>query len=243
MVVVGAENTGHVVMLKAHSRKRQAEGSNGSAEAALDTQQAEGQKPVAEGREQQGQDVELTLEQRVNALQLHQTPGAVLSWAVLANFVLCRIVAALYVCHPDHLSSSVFRLCCNRLIIASANCICVSVDMSVHISLLCSGVPKAVDPASPSDKAVSVTVLLTQALRADDRQLLEKCFAISNDRVVKSTVQQLAPQDVARLLQVAVQRLQSSPKRGRQIATWLRAMLLHHTAYLMSAPGTFSLRP
>ncbi|KAL0027112.1 hypothetical protein WJX79_006926 [Trebouxia sp. C0005] len=134
---------------------------------------AEGQKPVAEGREQQGQDVELTLEQRVNALQLHQTPG----------------------------------------------------------------VPKAVDPASPSDKAVSVTVLLTQALRADDRQLLEKCFAISNDRVVKSTVQQLAPQDVARLLQVAVQRLQSSPKRGRQIATWLRAMLLHHTAYLMSAPG------
>ncbi|DBA70251.1 TPA: hypothetical protein ACH3X2_012157 [Trebouxia sp. C0005] len=173
MVVVGAENTGHVVMLKAHSRKRQAEGSNGSAEAALDTQQAEGQKPVAEGREQQGQDVELTLEQRVNALQLHQTPG----------------------------------------------------------------VPKAVDPASPSDKAVSVTVLLTQALRADDRQLLEKCFAISNDRVVKSTVQQLAPQDVARLLQVAVQRLQSSPKRGRQIATWLRAMLLHHTAYLMSAPG------
>lgn len=109
------------------------------------------------------------------------------------------------------------------------------------MSLLSSGVQRAVDPASPSDKAMSVTVLLTQALRADDRQLLEKCFAISNDKVVKSTVQQLAPQDVARLLQVAVQRLQSSPKRGRQIATWLRAMLLHHTAYLMSAPGMFSL--
>lgn len=171
MVVVGADNAGHVVMLKAHSRKRPAEGSNGVDEAAVDTQQAEGQQAVAEGQEQQ--DVELTLEQRVNALQLHQRPG----------------------------------------------------------------VQRAVDPASPSDKAMSVTVLLTQALRADDRQLLEKCFAISNDKVVKSTVQQLAPQDVARLLQVAVQRLQSSPKRGRQIATWLRAMLLHHTAYLMSAPG------
>jgi hypothetical protein len=98
MAVVGADNSGHVVMLKAHSRKRQAEGSNGSDEAALDTQQGEGQQAVAEGREQQGQDAELTLEQRVNALQLHQTPGATLSWAVLANAVLCRVVAALYVC-------------------------------------------------------------------------------------------------------------------------------------------------
>ena len=115
--------------------------------------------------------------------------------------------------------------------------------MSVDISLLSLGVQRAVDPAGPSDKTVSVTVLLTQALRADDRQLLEKCFAISNDRVVKSTVQQLAPQDVARLLQVTVQRLHSSPRRGRQISTWLRAMLLHHTAYLMSAPGMFSLGP
>jgi len=29
--------------------------------------------------------MELTLEQRVNALQLHQRPGTLLSWAVLAN--------------------------------------------------------------------------------------------------------------------------------------------------------------
>jgi len=98
MAVVGADNSGHVVMLKAHSRKRQAEGSNGSDEAALDTQQAEGQQAVAEGREQQGQDAELTLEQRVNALQLHQTPGATLSCTMLANAVLCSIVAALYAC-------------------------------------------------------------------------------------------------------------------------------------------------
>lgn len=95
----------------------------------------------------------------------------------------------------------------------------------------------AVEAAGPSGKATSVTVLLSQALRSDDHQLLEKCFAMSNERVVKSTVQQLPPQDAARLLQVAVQRLQSSPRRGKQIATWLRALLLHHTAYLMSAPG------
>ena len=95
--------------------------------------------------------------------------------------------------------------------------------------------------ANPSGKATSVTVLLSQALRSNDHQLLEKCFAISNDRVMKSTVQQLAPQDAARLLQVAVQRLQTSPHRGKQIAAWLRALLLYHTAYLISAPGLCTL--
>ena len=95
--------------------------------------------------------------------------------------------------------------------------------------------------AGPSGKAASVTVLLSQALRSNDHQLLEKCFAISNDKVMKSTVQQLAPQDAARLLQVAVQRLQSSPHRGKQFAAWLRALLLYHTAYLISAPGLCTL--
>lgn len=95
----------------------------------------------------------------------------------------------------------------------------------------------SVEGGGPSGKATSVTVLLSQALRSDDHQLLEKCFAMSSDRVVKSTVQQLAPQDAGRLLQVAVQRLQSSPQRGKQIAAWLRALLLYHTAYLISAPG------
>ena len=60
---------------------------------------------------------------------------------------------------------------------------------------------------------------------------------MSNVKVVKATVQQLAPQDAACLLQVAVQHLQSSPARGKQIAVWLRAVLMYHTAYLITAPG------
>lgn len=108
--------------------------------------------------------------------------------------------------------------------------------VAVHEYSLGAG-EEAIEAGGPSGKATSVTVLLSQALRSDDHQLLEKCFAMSNDRVVKSSVQQLAPQDAARLVQVAVQRLQSSPRRGKQIATWLRALLLYHTAYLISAPG------
>ncbi|KAL3140509.1 hypothetical protein ABBQ32_005092 [Trebouxia sp. C0010 RCD-2024] len=95
----------------------------------------------------------------------------------------------------------------------------------------------SLEVAGSSGKATSVVVLLSQALRSNDHQLLEKCFAMSNDKVMKSTVRQLAPADAARLLQVAVQRLQSSPHRGKQIAAWVRALLLYHTAYLISAPG------
>ena len=109
-----------------------------------------------------------------------------------------------------------------------------------HVLFGASGPPSG-EMAGPSSKATSVTVLLSQALRSNDHQLLEKCFAISNDKVMKSTVKQLAPQDAARLLQVAVQRLQSSPHRGKQIAAWLRALLLYHTAYLISAPGLCTL--
>lgn len=100
-----------------------------------------------------------------------------------------------------------------------------------------SGAQASLEVAGPSGKATSVVVLLSQALRSNDHQLLEKCFAMSNDKVMKSTVRQLAPADAARLLQVAVQRLQSSPHRGKQIAAWVRALLLYHTAYLISAPG------
>lgn len=104
-----------------------------------------------------------------------------------------------------------------------------------HPLCCCAGQPH--DAGKLSIKAGSVVVLLSQALRSDDKQLLEKCFSMSSEKVVKATVQQLAPPDAARLLQVAVQRLQASPARGKQIAIWLRAVLLCHTAYLITAPG------
>lgn len=88
-----------------------------------------------------------------------------------------------------------------------------------------------------SQKADSLVVLLTQALRSNDRALLERCIATSNDRIITNTVRRLLPIDAAAFLRAAVERLQSKPSRGAQLATWIRAVLLHHTAYLMAAPG------
>lgn len=85
---VGADNAGYAVLLKAQTRKRQAESEAPVAEAALDTQASELQPAVVESRVQDGQeeqDNEPTLEQRVQALHLQQRPaGVVLTRPVLA---------------------------------------------------------------------------------------------------------------------------------------------------------------
>ncbi|KAI8470283.1 MAG: hypothetical protein J3K34DRAFT_521515 [Monoraphidium minutum] len=106
------------------------------------------------------------------------------------------------------------------------------------------GGPEAADAAAAGAallegpvKADSLAVLLQQALRSGDRGLLERCLGLSDARVVRNSVRRLVPMDAAALLRACVERLQSRPARGQQLAGWIRAVLLHHTAYLMAAPG------
>jgi U3 small nucleolar RNA-associated protein 5 len=95
----------------------------------------------------------------------------------------------------------------------------------------------AVAPPTGPLKADSLAVLLSQALQSGDKVLLERCLTVRNDAVITKTVKRLAPTDAAIFLRVAVQRLQSAPARGEQLATWIRAVLLHHTAYLSGVAG------
>lgn len=87
-------------------------------------------------------------------------------------------------------------------------------------------------------KADSLAVLLSQALQSGDRVLLEHCLAVRNDDIITKTVKRLAPGDAATFIKTAVQRLQSTPSRAEALATWIRAVLLHHTAYLMGSSST-----
>lgn len=102
------------------------------------------------------------------------------------------------------------------------------------------------DTAGPSTSALpkgssrtdSLAVLLTQALRSNDRALLEKCLSAGgNPRVVTNTVKRLLPADATLFLRAAVDRVLSRPSRAAQLAPWVGALILHHTGYLMTAPG------
>ncbi|CAL8463784.1 g3318 [Coccomyxa elongata] len=86
-------------------------------------------------------------------------------------------------------------------------------------------------------KADSVAVLLGQALQAQDKALLEKCLNTGNEAVIGASVRRLRPHHAAALLEAAVERLRARANRGAALTAWIRAVLLHHTAYLMAAPG------
>ncbi|KXZ42694.1 hypothetical protein GPECTOR_124g494 [Gonium pectorale] len=96
--------------------------------------------------------------------------------------------------------------------------------------------PSVVMP-SGSARADSLSVLLTQAIRSNDRALLERVLATSSPAVIANTVARIVPLDAALFLKAAVDRLVSKPNRAVQLVPWIRALLHHHTAYLMSAPG------
>ena len=76
-----------------------------------------------------------------------------------------------------------------------------------------------------------------QALHSQDASLLERCLNVSNPVIINNTAKRMAAIDAAMFLQAAVQRMQSRPARGQELHLWIRAVLLHHTAYLMSAPS------
>lgn len=80
-------------------------------------------------------------------------------------------------------------------------------------------------------KADSLSVLLGQAIMNEDKALLEKCLSVRNIKTVSKTARFLQVADAAKLLKVLVQKLQAAPKRGEQLTTWIRAILVHHAGY------------
>lgn len=86
------------------------------------------------------------------------------------------------------------------------------------------------DSAVPP-KADSLSVLLSQAIANEDRALLERCLTVRNNKTVSKTIKQLSPADATKLIKLLVHKLQASPRRGEQLAGWVRAILVHHAGF------------
>ena len=95
-----------------------------------------------------------------------------------------------------------------------------------------SGQPEPQQPA-----AESLGNLLAQALQGGDRQLLERCLAVGDEKVIKKTVRRLPTSLVVQFLQAAIPRLESRAGRGASLTPWLRHLLHTHAGYLMTAPA------
>lgn len=73
-----------------------------------------------------------------------------------------------------------------------------------------------------------------QALHSGDTALLEACLLHSNPEVIRNTVRRLPTAYVVPFLTQLVTKFQGRSNRGEALLEWLKAVLLIHTAYLMT---------
>jgi U3 small nucleolar RNA-associated protein 5 len=85
-------------------------------------------------------------------------------------------------------------------------------------------------------KADSLAALLSQALRADDTALIERCLSVSDSTTIANTVAKLPASAAMKLLSECAARAQAKPNAGERCAAWARTILLHHAGYASTAP-------
>ncbi|KAF2724136.1 NUC189-domain-containing protein [Polychaeton citri CBS 116435] len=88
--------------------------------------------------------------------------------------------------------------------------------------------------APPS--GTSLTTVLTQALKTDDRDLLESCLHMTDVPSIRSTIQRLPSQHVGTLLERLAERMHKRPGRVGALMVWVQWSLVAHGAFLASQP-------
>ncbi|WPH04090.1 Hypothetical protein R9X50_00697500 [Acrodontium crateriforme] len=88
--------------------------------------------------------------------------------------------------------------------------------------------------APPS--TTSLGTVLTQALKTNDRDLLESCFQVVDLPSIRSTIQRLQSQHVGTLLTRLAERIHKRPGRTGNLMVWVQWSLVAHGAYLSGQP-------
>ena len=89
--------------------------------------------------------------------------------------------------------------------------------------------------------AASQVAMLAQSLQNGDVQMLDEVLQVQDAQTVMNTVARLPVTAVLPFLEAILQRIQGKPSRVAALATWLRALLAQHAAYLMACPNLLEL--
>lgn len=97
-------------------------------------------------------------------------------------------------------------------------------------------VPASGDRVLVAPSATSLGTVLTQALRTNDKALLESCFQMNDVSSIRSTIQRLQSSLVASLLQKLAERIHKRPGRTGTLMIWVQWSLVAHGGYLAGQP-------
>lgn len=84
--------------------------------------------------------------------------------------------------------------------------------------------------------AGSLGTVLTQALKTNDKDLLESCFAMPDVSAIRATIQRQQSPQIATLLQRIAERIHKRPGRAGRLMIWIQWSLVTHGGYLANQP-------
>ena len=84
--------------------------------------------------------------------------------------------------------------------------------------------------------AASQVALLVQALQNGDHGMIDEVLLIQDAGTIASTIARLPTTSVLPFLEAVLQRVRGRPARVASLASWMRALLAQHAAYLMGCP-------
>lgn len=83
---------------------------------------------------------------------------------------------------------------------------------------------------------ISLTTVLTQALRTNDNNLLESCFHNTDTQIIRSTIQRIDSSLAGILIQSLAERLSSRPGRYGHLLVWVQWLCVAHGAAIGGRP-------
>lgn len=84
------------------------------------------------------------------------------------------------------------------------------------------------EAASRLPTGVSLSTVLSQALKTNDRELLEACFHTGDTRIIRTTIQRLDSTLAATLLQRVAERMAARPGRYGHLLVWVQWTVVAH---------------
>lgn len=124
----------------------------------------------------------------------------------------------------------------------------VAAKSTIPISITEAFPPAESSPLVPTESSkpvavpsgISLSTVLTQALRTNDNNLLESCFHNTDTQIIRSTIQRIDSSLAGILIQKLAERLSSRPGRYGHLLVWVQWLCVAHGGAIGGQPDVLN---